>query len=87
MTRPYMGDPGMYTGLADRHGTPVHVGDVLSFDPEQWGSICEFVVGFSGGELDVCGVPRDIPEWCVVVWPWDTDEARAWRAEKAKQEG
>lgn len=83
MSRPYMGDPGMYTGIKDRHGNPVHVGDVLSFDPREWGGECEYVLRFENGELVTKGTVSDITNWCVVIWSWDTEEARAWREEKA----
>jgi hypothetical protein len=65
-----IGEKGQWTGLRDRHGTPVYVGDVLQFDPEEWGSddaVFEVKWDTENCELDILGVPADIPLWCTVV--------------------
>lgn len=68
-----MFDKGLYTGLSDCHGNPVHLGDTLEFDPNEWGNSDrnKFVIGFSDGELDCLGTPGDISEWCTIIKKWD----------------
>lgn len=60
---------GMRIGVLDRDGTPVRIGDTLSFDAREWGSDKdhEFVVRFEGGGILVDGTVGDIPIWCRVV--------------------
>ena len=60
---------GMRIGVLDRDGTPVRIGDTLSFDGREWGSDKdhEFVVRFEGGGILVDGTVGDIPIWCRIV--------------------
>jgi hypothetical protein len=70
----YMGTPGLNTGLKDRNGVEVHLGDTLSFDPKEWGSEFVWVLAFEDGELNGCSaVTTDIPEWCDVIKKWDAE--------------
>src|SRR5688500_13556602 len=68
---PFMGQPGMFTGLYDRMGQPIHIGDTVRFDPKEWGNdeTNVFVVRFEKGELQVNGTPFDMHQWCEVIQP------------------
>jgi len=67
----YMGTIGFWTGLLDRDGQPVHIGDTLEFDLNEWGGDCVFVIGFDKGELTTNGTVSDISEWCRVIKKWN----------------
>jgi hypothetical protein len=62
-----MGTVGFDTGIKDKHGNPIHIGDELRFDEREWGGPCIFTVGFVDGELTGCGSIGDWSEWCEVV--------------------
>lgn len=68
-----MDEYGLDTGLVDRNGSPVHLGDVLEFDAAEWGvspgSI--FRLEFRDGELTCIGSIGDIAEWCTVIKKWN----------------
>lgn len=59
--------------VTDKHGSPVHIGDTLSFDAKEWGGKHVFVLGWDEEEceLDIGFPPSDITEWCEVVKRWD----------------
>ena len=58
--------------LNDKHGNPVHTGDWLSFDEDEWGGKFEpYVVIIEKGEIQLCGTPSDVPQWCEIVKRWD----------------
>lgn len=67
MTR-RMDEPGLDTGLKDKHGAPIHLGDTLNFDRREWGGVdTKFVVSFVKGELLIKGGISDLSEFCEIV--------------------
>ena len=64
---------GLPIGINDREGRPIHIGDVLHFDPREWGSDdCYFCVEFSDGQVRYPGGgASDLTAWCVIVRKWD----------------
>ena len=67
MTTGVMNTLGFWTGLRDRNGRKVHIGDTLEFDPAEWGGDNETVVKFENGELNVLGGVSAVAEWSVVI--------------------
>jgi len=58
--------------LNDKHGNPVHVGDTLMFDEDEWGSKFKpYVVKIEKGEIQLYGSPSDVPQFCEIVKRWD----------------
>jgi hypothetical protein len=58
--------------LNDKHGNPVHVGDTLMFDEDEWGSEFKpYVVKIEEGEIQLYGSPSDVPQFCEIVKRWD----------------
>lgn len=65
---------GMSIGVNDRTGKPIHIGDLLHFDSNEWGSDDHyFCVEFSRGEVRHSGSVADLSEWCVIVRKWNAD--------------
>lgn len=64
---PKMGERGQDTGLKDRNGRSVLVGDTIEFDEREWGEPCRFEVKFEGGEIRVPGTLDDARSWWTVV--------------------
>lgn len=60
---------GLDTGIKDRNGNPVHLGDVLEFDEREWGGKHIFTIEFEEGELNT--IPSDVSEWCTIVKKWN----------------
>lgn len=68
---------GIYIGLEDRNGTPVHIGDTLEFDYEEWWSNAPpgkrplgpvlTKVELIDGEITCNGGVGSIRDWCTVV--------------------
>lgn len=71
MTTGVMNTLGYWTGLYDRKGQKVHIGDTLEFDQAEWGGPNSCVVEFKDGELDVPGCPSEVSEWCTVIQRYD----------------
>jgi len=71
MTLGIMNTLGFWTGLHDRNGRKVHIGDTLEFDPKEWGGDNETVVQFIDGELNVLGGVSAVAEWSVVTVGYD----------------
>jgi len=67
MTTGVMNTFGFWTGLCDRNGRRVHIGDTLEFDPTEWGGDNETIVQFEDGELNVLGGISAVAEWSVVT--------------------
>lgn len=63
--------PGTLTGLRDRLGMPIKVGDTLEFDPQEWGGECRFTITWEDGELQHPGSTSDLTQFCTVVETWD----------------
>lgn len=56
----------------DKHGNPIHIGDTLSFDEDEWGDKFEpYVVRIENAEIQLFGSPSDLPQFCEVVKRWD----------------
>ena len=65
---------GMSIGVNDRTGKPIHIGDLLHFDPAEWGSeSMYFCVEFRQGEVRHPGSISDLSAWCMIVRKWDAD--------------
>lgn len=58
---------GAFTGLHDRNGDPIYLGDKLRFDPQEWGGECVFTIIFHNGELRHPGSISDLSEWCELI--------------------
>jgi hypothetical protein len=66
--RTKMGEVGQWTGLYDKHGKEICIGDTMKFDRVEWGSDDnEFIVEWERGELLVNGTIGDLSSWCEVV--------------------
>lgn len=65
---------GLPIDVLDRNGNPIHIGDVLHFDPAEWGSDDEyFCVEFRQGKVRHPGSISDLSAWCVIVRKWNAD--------------
>lgn len=71
MTLGIMNTLGFWTGLYDRNGRKVHIGDTLEFDPKEWGGPNKTVVEFINGELNILGSVSSVAEWCTVTVGYD----------------
>ena len=72
--RPLPVGAGTPIGAKDREGTEVHVGDTLSFDPNEWGGPHEFTIVIEDGEIVMSGGGSgDLESWCMIVRKWDAD--------------
>lgn len=67
----FMGTVGLDTGIKDKHGRAIRIGDRLRFDPDEWGGSAdnEAVVEYNveQGQLECMGVPSEWPTYCEVV--------------------
>lgn len=66
----FMGTAGLDTGIKDKHGRAIHIGDRLRFDRDEWGGDDNEAVVFydaKSGELGCLGLPSEWPEYCEVV--------------------
>lgn len=61
---------GLPIDLVDKNGTPIHIGDRLAFDPDEWGGEHEFIVGMEQGEISFSGTADDMEQFAVVVKPY-----------------
>ena len=63
---------GVPIGLTDRNGKPIHIGDTLEFDAEEWGSGNNvFTIVIANGEIEMLGGPSDMGSWCKIIRSWD----------------
>lgn len=58
---------GIPIGVNDRDGHPIHIGDTLDFDADEWGEPMQFVVRLENGQIVHPGATGDLTEWCRVV--------------------
>ena len=58
---------GVYIGVNDVNGQPIHIGDHLQFDEKEYGEPCEFVVELFEGELHYCGAASDLSNYCTII--------------------
>ena len=58
---------GVHIGVNDRRGRPIKIGDVLSFDPREWGGLMTFQIQLKDGEISHPGTTRDLSEWCTII--------------------
>lgn len=69
---------GLPIDVLDRNGNPIHIGDVLHFDPIEWGSEhMYFCVEFCQGEVRHPGSISDLSAWCTIVRKWNADATGA----------
>ena len=72
-----MGQKGQLTGIMDRHGVEIRIGDTLRFDCEEYKTIFlqedyetqVFVIGYENGELQHPGTRSDLSIWCEIIPP------------------
>lgn len=62
---------GMPIGINDRKGNPIHIGDALSFDADEWGEPMEFTVRLEHGQIQHPGATDDLSAFCEIVCPWN----------------
>ncbi len=56
----------------DKHGNPIHIGDTLTFDEDEWGGKFKpYVVKIENAEIQLFGSPSDLSQFCEVVKRWD----------------
>lgn len=60
---------GMPLGIKDRNGVPIHVGDTLEFDKEEFGRECIFEMEWDKENCEPShpGARGDLSEWCRVI--------------------
>lgn len=58
---------GVFIGIYDQQGTPIHIGDTLAFDPQEWGAPIEFTVTLEHGQICHPGATEDLTQWCTVI--------------------
>jgi hypothetical protein len=58
---------GVYIGLNDQHGKPIHIGDTLMFDAHEWGEPMSFVIELRAGMIVHPGATSDLTSWCTVT--------------------
>lgn len=62
---------GMPIDREDKHGMPIHVGDMLRFDEKEWGAPCTFVIEVKRGEITHPGCCGDLDQWCEILTKFD----------------
>lgn len=71
----YRGDSisglGVPIGVNDRNGKPIHIGDRLRFDEQEWGAPKEFIIELRDGQIHHPGGTGDLSSWCEIIEPWD----------------
>lgn len=58
---------GVHIGVNDRRGRPIKIGDVLKFDPLEWGGRMTFQVVLEDGEISHPGTTLDLSTWCTII--------------------
>jgi len=66
-------EKGTYIRYNDKHGNPIHIGDTLSFDAQEWGSENVFVLEFNWADFGLnIGFPiHDLTTYCEIIKKWD----------------
>lgn len=63
---------GMPIDAKDKHGMPIHVGDTLRFDRDEWGGDNNvFTVTVRRGGIEYLGAPSDLREYCEILTKFD----------------
>jgi len=66
---------GVPIGVCDRNGNPLHIGDGLEFDAQEWGEGgCVFIIRLDKGQIVHPGATSDLSNWCDLVRGWDGSE-------------
>lgn len=75
MTERYMNEIGLNTGLKDRNGIPIHLGDTIHFIGKEWGDKEQegktWIIQFSEGELKIYGSLLNITDYCIIKKKWN----------------
>lgn len=62
---------GTYIDAKDKYDNPIHIGDKLEFDSDEWGGECQFYIEIRKGEILGCGTPGDWNNYCKIIEKWD----------------
>ena len=64
---------GVPIDVCDRTGRPIHIGDTLEFDKEEWGGENNvFTITLERGEIVMLGGgANDLEAFCTIIKGWD----------------
>jgi hypothetical protein len=65
---------GLWIGINDMDGKPIHIGDTLEFDEKEFGEECIFTLTLEKGEFQHPGSVSDLSAWCKVIKPFCEEE-------------
>jgi len=58
---------GLCIDKNDSDGNPIHIGDTLEFNEEEWGSKCIFQIILSDGKIQHPGTTDDLSSFCRII--------------------
>jgi len=64
---------GAYIGVEDCTGKPIHIGDTLEFDENEFGGKCIFTIILKHGMVIHPGATDDLSTWCKIVASFKPD--------------